>query len=104
MIPRVPSLLILAVALALTGCQREQRQFRPDTPFADKVRFYEDYQGNAYNLSEGKRLYSAFNCNGCHGSGGGGGMGPPLMDEKWLYGSEPEQIFTTITDGRPNGM
>jgi cytochrome c oxidase cbb3-type subunit 3 len=31
-------------------------------------------------------------------------MGPALMDAKWLYGSDPAQIFTTIMDGRPNGM
>lgn len=31
-------------------------------------------------------------------------MGPPLMDDKWIYGSEPEQIFETIVQGRPNGM
>jgi cytochrome c oxidase cbb3-type subunit 3 len=26
------------------------------------------------------------------------------MDEKWIYGSRPEQIFSTIVEGRPNGM
>ena len=26
------------------------------------------------------------------------------MDEEWIYGSEPEQIFATIAEGRPNGM
>jgi cytochrome c oxidase cbb3-type subunit III len=31
-------------------------------------------------------------------------MGPPLMDARWLYGSEPRDVFTTITKGRPNGM
>jgi len=31
-------------------------------------------------------------------------MGPPLMDEKWIYGSNPENIFATIVEGRPNGM
>src|SRR5437588_12050048 len=31
-------------------------------------------------------------------------MGPPLMDDKWLYGSDPEQIFDTISKGRPGGM
>jgi len=43
------------------------------------------------------------NCVGCH-SHGGGGMGPALMDSKWIYGSKPEQIFATIVEGRPNGM
>ncbi len=61
------------------------------------------YEENAYALSEGKRLYNSFNCVGCHAHGGGG-MGPPLMDDQWLYGSAPEQVFASIVEGRPNGM
>jgi cytochrome c oxidase cbb3-type subunit 3 len=61
------------------------------------------YEGNAYAVSQGKQLFTWFNCVGCHGHGGGG-MGPPLMDDKWLYGSRPQDIFTTIVEGRPNGM
>jgi cytochrome c oxidase cbb3-type subunit 3 len=26
------------------------------------------------------------------------------MDEKWIYGYQPKQIFDTIAHGRPNGM
>jgi cytochrome c oxidase cbb3-type subunit 3 len=26
------------------------------------------------------------------------------MDDKWIYGSEPEQVYSTIVEGRPNGM
>jgi cytochrome c oxidase cbb3-type subunit 3 len=26
------------------------------------------------------------------------------MDDKWLYGHEPDDIFRSIVDGRPNGM
>lgn len=54
-------------------------------------------------LAAGEKLYSAYNCNGCH-SAGGGGMGPPLMDEEWIYGGRPEQIVATLIQGRPNGM
>ena len=61
------------------------------------------YTKNAYGQSEGKRLFSAFNCTGCHANGGGG-IGPALTDDKWIYGSEPEQIYSTIVEGRPNGM
>ena len=61
------------------------------------------YEENAYAISEGKRLYEWFNCVGCHFHGGGG-IGPPLMDDQWIYGSEPENIFATIVQGRPNGM
>src|SRR4051794_8116437 len=61
------------------------------------------YEENAYALSQGQQFYNKFNCVGCH-SHGGGGMGPALMDDEWIYGSNPEQIFATIVQGRPNGM
>jgi cytochrome c oxidase cbb3-type subunit 3 len=61
------------------------------------------YNYNAYAISEGKALYNQFNCVGCH-SNGGGGMGPPLMDDKWIYGSDPASVFASIVEGRPNGM
>ena len=44
------------------------------------------YQDNAWGMGEGKRLYGAFNCARCHGVNGGGAIGPPLMDDKWIYG------------------
>jgi cytochrome c oxidase cbb3-type subunit III len=63
----------------------------------------EIYANNPWAVSEGKRLFSWYNCSGCHGRGGGG-MGPPLMDDRWLYGDRNEQIFASIAGGRPNGM
>ena len=106
--------------LALTACEREKRHFREQPaaatrrtterlvnlvpgPYTADVHVRNPYEGNAYAISEGKRLFSWFNCVGCH-SHGGGGMGPALMDDKWIYGSDPEQIFSTILEGRPNGM
>jgi cytochrome c oxidase cbb3-type subunit 3 len=61
------------------------------------------YESNAYMVSQGKRLFRWYNCSGCH-SNGGGGMGPPLMDDKWIYGSAPAQVAASILQGRPNGM
>ncbi len=58
---------------------------------------------SASDISEGKRLYSWFNCNTCHANGGGD-IGPPLMDANWLYGAEPRNIRASILEGRPNGM
>src|SRR5207248_2439573 len=60
-------------------------------------------EGNAWAIAQGKQLYEAYNCNGCHANGGGG-MGPALMDATWLYGSEPQDVYTSIVEGRPNGM
>jgi len=39
------------------------------------------YEESAYAVSEGQKLYDAYNCVGCHAHGGGG-IGPPLMDRK----------------------
>lgn len=113
--------LIALVVLALaSGCEREERRFRelpaatgrtgaerlsslqPGTRTPDpKVR--NPYEKNAWGIAEGRRLYTWYNCNGCHAHGGGD-IGPPLMDDKWIYGSDPENIFSTIIEGRPNGM
>jgi cytochrome c oxidase cbb3-type subunit III len=61
------------------------------------------FRENAWGIAEGKRLYNFYNCVGCH-SNGGGGMGPPLMDDRWIYGIEGANIYQTIVEGRPNGM
>src|SRR5690606_4721166 len=63
-----------------------------------------NYQENRWAVSEGQTLYVLFNCAGCHAPGGGGGMGPPLNDDEWIYGSDPENIYATVVEGRPNGM
>ena len=60
-------------------------------------------QTNAYELSQSKRLYTWFNCEGCHADGGGA-FGPALMDGWWRYGPDPVSIFVSIREGRPRGM
>ena len=48
----------------------------------------------------GQRLF-ANNCATCHGSDAGGNLGyPNLTDNDWLYGGSPDQILTSITNGR----
>jgi cytochrome c oxidase cbb3-type subunit 3 len=110
--------LFFFVLIWSSACQREKRQFqtttpvyksfdltmgtlRPGTPPPPSVQ--NQYEENAYAVSEGKRLFTQYNCTGCHFNGGGG-IGPPLMDDLWIYGSEPVNIFATIVEGRPNGM
>jgi cytochrome c oxidase cbb3-type subunit 3 len=61
------------------------------------------YEASGYDISTGQRLYRNFNCNGCHANGGGA-IGPALMDDRWIYGSEPRNVYQTIIEGRPNGM
>src|SRR5438067_13316906 len=115
-----PMVLVLLPLALLVSCQREERRFR-ETPQASNVLNRVQttdlhaggdlapppkpqpnvYEESAYAVSEGKRLYENYNCVGCHAHGGGG-MGPPLMDNKWIYGGDPANIFDTITHGRPN--
>jgi cytochrome c oxidase cbb3-type subunit 3 len=60
-------------------------------------------EGNAFAISQGQRLFNQYNCSGCHFHGGGG-IGPPLMDQRFRYGREPQNVFESIVKGRPNGM
>ena len=92
------------LAFVVCGCEREQRQYQLPAPQASFVKQgHVTTEKNAYVLSQGKTLFRWFNCSGCH-SNGGGGMGPALMDDKWRYGNNPEDIYTSIMEGRPNGM
>jgi cytochrome c oxidase cbb3-type subunit III len=110
------------VILVLTSaCKREERPFEqlpktatrtlpvtetalhPGGVAAPATGQESPFRENAWGISEGKRLFTAYNCVGCHANGGGG-MGPPLMDDKWIYGYEGANIYQTIVEGRPNGM
>ena len=102
---------MMIAAISLGSCDREERQSRAKpiaetVPAGSKVELarVEAYEGNAFQISQGQRLYSWMNCAGCHSLGGGGGMGPPLMDDEWRYGGRIDQIAATINEGRPNGM
>lgn len=74
-------------------------QAPPHQPSAEGARIAKDPE----QIAAGKQLFLAMNCVGCHFHGGGG-MGPPLMDTKWLYGSSIDNIAASIREGRPNGM
>jgi cytochrome c oxidase cbb3-type subunit 3 len=119
--PRITTLGLAFLALSLAACKREERNFQgiPPTgstgiptvretdlqagPATRRPPSASPYEENAYGVSQGKTLYMQYNCSGCHFLGGGG-IGPPLMDADWIYGSRPENIFETISEGRPNGM
>jgi cytochrome c oxidase cbb3-type subunit 3 len=116
----VVSACALALGLSLAGCPREKRDFRelpaldarplpvrqttlqPGSPLPSQVS-NGPYEGNAPSISEGETLYQQYNCMGCHFHGGGG-IGPPLMDQQWIYGGSGQNIHDTIVQGRPNGM
>jgi cytochrome c oxidase cbb3-type subunit 3 len=109
-----------AVLAAMVACSREERRFEepPSAATLPQAVAQSDlqpgmrspqespagpYAYNAFAISEGKRLYDWFNCSGCHAHGGGA-IGPALMDDRWVYGSTPQNIHATLLEGRPNGM
>jgi cytochrome c oxidase cbb3-type subunit III len=118
-----PAFALLALAVCLGACDREDRDYRADPvpreprdeiaqvslspgpapPQVHKSGLGKQYESSAYHVAQGKKYYAWFNCNGCHANGGGD-SGPALMDDKWIYGSEIENIVQTIREGRPNGM
>jgi cytochrome c oxidase cbb3-type subunit 3 len=56
-------------------------------------------------LEQGRQLFVAMNCAGCHGGHAGGGMGPDLRpDHIFEYGNAPANIFDSISMGRAEGM
>lgn len=109
-------------AALLAGCHRETRETAPQIPFSQAQLAttttviaggpgptqkpdprVEHFEESAWHVSEGQRLYTEFNCVECHAHGGGG-IGPPLIDDEWIYGSSSPQIVATLIQGRPNGM
>jgi cytochrome c oxidase cbb3-type subunit III len=117
---RKPVLAIIPFVL-MTGCQRQDQKVhevaspgRLDRPIAMQgdlqpgsparaARAQNPFEDDAAAIGEGRRLYAWYNCAGCHFNGGGG-IGPPLMDDEWVYGGEAENIYDSIYRGRPNGM
>jgi cytochrome c oxidase cbb3-type subunit III len=110
--------LLLVTVTTTTGCERRETARTPGgLPRTADVRQIElqpgqavatpsmrnPYESNPSALAEGKRLYHWYNCSGCHFAGGGG-IGPPLMDDDWIYGGDTQNILASIMEGRPNGM
>ena len=111
----------LVAAGTLAACDRGVQVERPTTPPGAMIRAPAtagEFQAGPVaepplvrnpleqnpNAGNGQQFFTWFNCAGCHGARGGGGIGPPLRDDVWIYGSDPASIFQTIAQGRPNGM
>ncbi|NLS06390.1 cytochrome c [Rhizobium sp. P32RR-XVIII] len=119
--PAAAFVACVAVGVCI-GWGREGRTYRLDPPLAtelENIRLMPNgisgappevyfalgkpYENTAFDMSQGKRLYSWFGCPACHGDGRGG-TGPSFLDGWWLYGPEMVSIVASIRDGRPQGM
>jgi cytochrome c oxidase cbb3-type subunit 3 len=114
---------VVVLFVLLSACEREDRPLRSEPvlnenkeaialssnspglggPVERKTGTRNEYEKIAFHVSQGKKLFTWYNCSGCHANGGGG-SGPALMDDVWIYGSPIENIAASIREGRPNGM
>lgn len=112
---RVTGCLVAAVVAALGACAR------PDTTGAPPAVRHEEhvfaggaapaavpwrnpYKGEKRAAKQGGQIFTAMNCDGCHGGGGAGWVGPSLADGRWRFGGTDGDIFESIYHGRPHGM
>ena len=104
----------LAVHLAFSDAAQAQRTAPPPVRSDQHVNagraqppagsLQNPYKGNKQAAEDGGRLFSAFNCDGCHAGGAAGAVGPSLADGRWRYGGSDGEIYHSIFYGRPRGM
>ena len=94
--------LVCAVVVA-AACKGSAQKDEDAKPKADPLEAVPDrsLKGNPFAKSpqavvQGKKLYLKNGCPGCHGVGGGGGMGKPLIDDVWRFGSDDATLFKLI--------
>jgi cytochrome c oxidase cbb3-type subunit 3 len=105
--------MTLLVLLALAGCDRHRERFGVSPGAGDAIvggptpaaAIENPFEGQPAAAEAGKQLFLQMNCAGCHGYDlKGGTMAPDLTDRYWRYGGAPAQIYSSISNGRPQGM
>lgn len=90
----------LAKELAAEKARRAPMEARIATAGIDQIRA--DPQLMEYVRAAGRVEFEE-SCSPCHGAGGAGRKGyPSLVDDDWLWGGTPEQIWQTIRFGVRN--
>jgi len=79
--------LIAAVLVFSVGCAQKGASGSSGGPVQDVV--------------EGRNIYLTYGCVGCHGVSGGGGMGKPILDDEWIFGSDDATLFKLIRGDIP---
>jgi cytochrome c oxidase cbb3-type subunit III len=115
--PLIQLVIAAGVVLALSlGCRRadDKRPIPPAVAYESYLRaggfappagiLHNPLTRNSQVVKDGEKLFSAMNCDGCHGSGALGWVGPSLVDGRWRYGGADGEVFHSIFYGRPRGM
>lgn len=105
---------VLSLHVVLAGVAQAQRTAPPPVRSPDHVEaggtrppagtLQNPYKDNKQAAEEGGKLFSSFNCDGCHAGGAVGAAGPSLADGRWRYGGSEGEIYHSIFYGRPRGM
>jgi len=119
------ALLSLSLALVtLSLCACSQRAATPPSPVTSAAppavpyeahvdaggnvppggTLHNPHDGDAAVAKNGALLFTAMNCDGCHGPDAAGAVGPNLGDKRWRYGGADPEVFMSIYYGRPKGM
>ncbi len=53
-------------------------------------------------VSAGQKAFTLSSCRTCHGPTLTGGAAPNLVDQRWLHGGTPSEVFQTIVRGVPS--
>lgn len=56
--------------------------------------------GNSSFVQAGQETFEA-NCIACHGKDLKGGIGFNLVDDEWVHGSKPSEIYVSVANGFP---
>lgn len=111
----IPTLVsVLTLQLVLAGAAQAQRTAPPSVNYDQHVKaggalppageLKNPLKGDKQAAEAGGKLFSAFNCDGCHAGGAVGAEGPSLADGRWRYGGSDGEIYHSIFYGRPRGM
>jgi cytochrome c oxidase cbb3-type subunit III len=105
---------LLALHLATAASVEAQRTAPPAVRYDEHIEaggnpppagtLENPYKGDKQAAETGGKLFSAFNCDGCHAGGAAGAVGPSLADGRWRYGGDDGEIYHSIFYGRPRGM
>jgi mono/diheme cytochrome c family protein len=101
---------VACAAALLTGATVSGRdQATGGNPEAAKIK--NPVPSTSESIAAGKKTFTEFGCNTCHGANGEGGMSPSitedrglpsppdLIDDEWAHGGSDGEIFRTIQEG-----
>jgi mono/diheme cytochrome c family protein len=62
----------------------------------DAAKKLNPFTGQPEAIQQGRTLWLQYGCSGCHGVMGGGGMGMPVIDDVWKFGSDDDTMMKLI--------